>query len=232
MPEPVLLDTVRPVETPEGIELRLRVAGPAARALAWIADSLIKYGVLGGLLMALTLLGGGGLGLWLIALFLTEWFYPVLWEVYAAGATPGKKALNLKVVHANGAPVDWPVALIRNLLRAVDFLPVFYGFGLVAMLSNCDFQRLGDLAAGTVVIYRDPPLTMPKLPPGPALPPPFPLSAAEQQLLVDFAERSASLNPDRRVELAELLAGCTGLSGRAGVERLCAYARWLMGDHR
>jgi uncharacterized RDD family membrane protein YckC len=226
---PVPLDTLRRLETPEGIELSLRVAGPVARALAWSVDSLIRYGALWGLLMVLTMLGGGGFGLWLIALFLTEWLYPALFEVYAGGATPGKKALGLKVIHANGTPVDWPAALIRNLLRAVDFLPVLYGFGLVAMLCNRDFQRLGDLAAGTVVIYRDPSETAPHLPPGPALPPPFPLNPAEQQLLIDFAERGATLNPDRQAELADLLASYTGLYGVVGVERLRAYARWLAG---
>ncbi len=228
----VPLDTLRRLETPEGIELNLRVAGPVARTLAWSVDSLIRYGALWGLLMALTLLGGGGFGVWLIALFLAEWLYPALFEVYAGGATPGKKALGLKVIHANGTPVDWPAALIRNLLRAVDFLPLLYGFGLVAMLGNRDFQRLGDLAAGTVVIYRDPPETAPQLPPGPASPPPFPLSPAEQQLLIDYAERSATLNPDRQAELAELLAGHTGLYGMVGVERLRAYARWLAGESR
>ena len=226
---PVPLDTLRRLETPEGIELSLRVAGPVARALAWSVDSLIRYGALWGLLMVLTMLGGGGLGLWLIALFATEWLYPALFEVYAGGATPGKKALGLKVIHANGTPVDWPAALIRNLLRAVDFLPLLYGFGLVAMLCSRDFQRLGDLAAGTVVIYRDPSETAPPLPPGPALPPPFVLSPAEQQLLIDFAERGAILNPDRQAELADLLASYTGLYGVVGVERLRAYARWLAG---
>jgi uncharacterized RDD family membrane protein YckC len=230
MSAPALLDTVHPLETPEGITLNLRVAGPLARALAWGADSLIKYSALWGLLLALAFLGQGGFGLWLIALFLTEWFYPVLFEVYADGATPGKKALGLKVVHANGTPVDWPAALIRNLLRAVDFLPAFYGFGVVAMLSNRHFQRLGDLAAGTVVIYREPPTTTPALPPGPALPLGAPLSPTEQRLLLDFAERGAALNPERQAELAELLAGFTGLHGPAGVERLQAHARWLMGE--
>jgi uncharacterized RDD family membrane protein YckC len=230
-PTPALLDTVRHIETAEGIELSLRVAGPVPRALAWGTDSLIKYGALWGLLMALAILGKGGFGLWLIALFLTEWLYPALFEVYAGGATPGKKALGLRVIHADGTPVDWPAALIRNLLRAADFLPVFYGFGLVAMLCNRDFQRLGDLAAGTVVIYRDPPLAVPKPPPGPALPPPFPLSLAEQQLLIDFAERGATLNPERQAELAELLADAIRLRGHAGVERLRAHARWLIGDH-
>lgn len=227
-PEPALLDTVRHLETPEGITLSLRVAGPVARALAWIIDLLIKYAALLALLVALTILSRAGFGLWLIALFLTEWLYPALFEVYAGGATPGKKALGLIVVHANGTPVAWPAALIRNLLRAVDFLPVLYGFGVIAMFSNRDFQRLGDLAAGTVVIYRDPPLLAPSFPPGLALPPP-PLNLAEQQLMIDFADRGATLNPDRQAELAGLLTGLTRQSGIAGVERLRAYARWLTG---
>ncbi len=230
MSAPALLDTLCPIETPEGITLNLRVAGPLARALAWGADSLIKYGALWGLLLALAFLGQGGFGLWLIALFLTEWFYPVLFEVYADGATPGKKALGLKVVHANGTPVDWPAALIRNLLRAVDFLPLLYGFGVVAMACNRNFQRLGDLAAGTVVIYREPSGQIPALPPGPALPPSAPLNPTEQRLLIDFAERGAALNPERQAELAELLTDFTGLNGQAGVERLRAYARWLVGE--
>ena len=230
MPEPALLDTVRQIETPEGIELSLRVAGPMARALAWGVDSLIRYGVLWGLLVALAILGESGFGLWLIALFLMEWLYPALFEVYADGATPGKKALGLKVVHADGTPVGWSAALIRNLLRAVDFLPVFYGLGIVAMLSNRDFQRLGDLAAGTVVIYRDPPIITPKPASGPALPPPLPLSPAEQRMLIDFAERGAALHPERQAELADLLADFTRLRGIAGVERLRAHARWLMGE--
>ncbi|KAB2934088.1 MAG: RDD family protein [Candidatus Contendobacter sp.] len=225
------LDTIRHVETPEGITLSLRVAGPVARALAWGVDSLIKYGVLWGLLMVLMLLGGAGLGLWLVALFLTEWFYPVLFEVYADGATPGKKVFGLQVVHANGTSVDWPAALIRNLLRAVDFLPAFHGFGVVAMLVSRDFQRLGDLAAGTMVIHRQPPAPSPALPPGLALPPPWPLTPTEQQWLIGFAERGPTLNPERQAELAELLAGLTGgLRGIVAVERLRAYARWLLGE--
>lgn len=232
MPQPAPLDTLRQVETPEGITLTLRVAGPVARALAWGLDSLIRYSALGGLLMVLMVLNEAGLGVWLMALFLTEWFYPALFEVYAQGATPGKKALGLQVIHANGAPVDWPAALIRNLLRAVDFLPVCYGFGVAALLVSRDFQRLGDLAADTLVIYRDPPAPPPALPPGLALPPPRPLSPVEQQELIAFAERSPALNPERQAELAELLTDYTGgLRGGVAVERLRAYARWLVGEH-
>ena len=226
------LDTLRQVETPEGITLTLRVAGPVARTLAWAIDSLIRYGVLWVLSMILVFLGVAGMGIWLILLFLLEWFYPVLFELYAGGATPGKKALGLQVMLADGAPVDWPGSLIRNLLRAVDFLPLFYGFGLVTMMLSRDFQRLGDLAAGTVVVYREPPLKALSVPPGPALPPPLPLSPVEQQWLMGFAERSPALNPERQQELAAMLADYTsGLQGVAAVERLRAHARWLAGEH-
>ena len=71
-----LLDTLRAVEAPEGITLDLRLAGPAPRALAWLIDSLIKYVVLLGILIALGFLGETGLGFWFLSLFLLEWFYP------------------------------------------------------------------------------------------------------------------------------------------------------------
>ena len=225
-----MLDTLRRLETPEGIGLNLRIAGPVVRGLAWVIDMLIRYGVLWVLLIVMSQLGGGGFGIWLIVLFLAEWLYPVLFEVYGGGATPGKRALGIKVTQANGMPVDWLAALIRNLLRAVDFLPVFYGFGLVAMFTNRDFQRLGDLAAGTLVIYRDTAARQVALPSGTALPPPCPLTPSEQQLLIDYAERGTTLNVERQAELAAILAPLTKLHGIAGVERLRAYARWLVGE--
>lgn len=225
---PPLLDTRRAVETPEGITLDLRVAGPLPRALAWTLDSLLRYALLLILAIVLGYLGQTGVGLWLILLFLTEWFYPVLFELYRNGATPGKAALGLQVCHDNGTPVGATASLLRNLLRAADFLPVCYGFGLVCMLLHPEFKRLGDLAAGTVVIYRDLPPNPPPLPAGPSRQPLFPLSAAEQQLLIHFAERSATLHPDRQAELAALLIPLHGNSGDP-VPPLLANARWLAG---
>ena len=226
------LDTIRSVETPEGINLDLRLAGPVVRALAWAIDCLIKYSALLLGLLVLYLLGATGMGLWLIAIFIAEWFYPVYFEVYRHGATPGKKAMGVKVVSDNGAPLDFSASLIRNLLRAADFLPLLYGFGLICMLLQRDFKRLGDLAAGTVVIYQSRIIPTPTLPPGPDRRPGVLLDAAEQRLLVNFAERSAALSPERRAELAELLHGLTGKSGAAAVEELLANARGLMGSRR
>jgi uncharacterized RDD family membrane protein YckC len=225
-----LLDTLRPVETPEGIALELRLAGPVVRALAWTIDSLLKYGLLWLCFIALTALGTTGYGLLLIAVFLMEWFYPVLFEVYSDGATPGKRMLKLKVVSDNGAPVDFSASLIRNLLRTADFMPLCYGFGLMCMLLNRNFKRLGDLAASTIVIYRDADVVQPLLPAGPALPLPLTLAPAEQQLLINFAERSHHLNPQRQAELADYLQALTGKTGSAATGQLLANARWLLGS--
>ena len=225
-----LLDTLRSSETPEGISLELRVAGPIIRILAWLLDSLIKYAFLLLFMLGLAYFGRTGWGLWLIAFFVLEWFYPVWFEVYWAGATPGKRIVGLKVVTDSGAPVDFGTSLIRNLLRAADFLPVMYGFGLISMLFSTDSKRLGDLAAGTVVIYDNQQLNQPAtLQPGPAQQPSQVLSLDEQRLLLNFAERSPRLNPERQAELANVLNPLTQSSNEQAIAQLLAYARWLAG---
>ena len=78
--------------------------------------------------------------------------YPIWFEVKRDGATPGKRVMGIRVVQRNGAPVGWGPSVLRNLLRTADFLPVGYGFGLLSILFSGSFRRLGDLAAGTVVI--------------------------------------------------------------------------------
>jgi uncharacterized RDD family membrane protein YckC len=112
-----VLDTARRIATPEGIELALRLAGPVPRALAWVVDLLLRLAILGVLSMVLGALGGFGMGLFFLAWFFLEWLFPAWCEVNWGGATPGKKALNLIVLHDDGTPVRWPAALARNLLR-------------------------------------------------------------------------------------------------------------------
>jgi uncharacterized RDD family membrane protein YckC len=221
------LDTTRAHETPEGVELELRLAGPVVRACAWAIDAAIRaalYLVIG---YAFSLFGGLGLSLMLIAFFLLEWFYPVFFEV-SNGQTPGKRAMGIHVVHDNGTPVGWPAALLRNLLRAVDFLPLLYSVGLLTMLINTEFRRLGDLAAGTLVTYRDRAGEEPRLPAATAVRPAAGLDVDEQFLLLLFAERSPSLSTARRAELADVLQGLTGRRGEEGVRVLWGYAHWLV----
>jgi len=200
-----LLDTVRIIETPEGVSIRLRLAGPVPRALARVLDHLFCAIIWTVGLIFLSFFGKFGIGIWLIGLFLIEWFYPVLFEVYSQGATPGKKALGLAVLQDDGVPVGWSASVVRNLLRFVDFLPSLYAFGLCSMFLNRDFKRLGDIVAKTIVIHRDKPRLPQKFPPGHALPLPIWLSSPEQQLIVAFAARVPRLAPDRAKELAQIL---------------------------
>jgi uncharacterized RDD family membrane protein YckC len=225
-----MIDTLCAVETPEGVELEFSPAGPVPRALAWMVDAGIRFAVYLALASALHGLGQVGMGLLLLALFLLEWFYPVGFEVLARGQTPGKKLLALRVLRADGAPVGWSRSTVRSLLAFVDFMPFGFAAGLVAMLLGRRCQRLGDLAAGTVVVHLQPPagpLSVPGA--SESLPPPFPLSLPEQRAIIGFAERAPGLTPERARELADLLEPLTGARGEQGVARLLAMARNLRG---
>ncbi|HEY4375036.1 MAG TPA: RDD family protein [Burkholderiales bacterium] len=197
-----MLDTLRHVPTPEGIELSLRLAGPVPRAYAFVVDLAIRFGILLALVQVLAFAGRTGFGLIAIVYFLLEWFYPVIFELAWSGATPGKRAFNLMVVNDNGTPVTIGASVTRNLLRAVDFLPAFWAFGLISMLFSRDFKRLGDLAAGTVVVYRDKVRNRGALPDVPPRAPAYPLSLAERRAVLNFAERHALLTEERADEVA------------------------------
>ncbi|MCG7974452.1 MAG: RDD family protein [Candidatus Thiodiazotropha taylori] len=221
------LDTLRQYEIPEGVTLHLRVAGPVVRACAWAIDALIRTLIYLALAILLGYLGELGLGVMLIGLFLIEWFYPVVFELHN-GATPGKRAMGILVIQENGTPVTPAASVIRNLLRSVDFLPFLYGIGLVSMLSNRSFQRLGDLTAGTLVVYRDQNIERMEPTTSTALKPPMDLSEEEQLVILNFAERRETLSEERRQELAELLSPQTGLQGGAAEQALYRYANWIL----
>jgi uncharacterized RDD family membrane protein YckC len=222
------LDTVRAFETPEGVELHLRTAGLAPRALAWTLDTLIRIGAYIALAFMLLDLGNLGLGLFFIALFAMEWFYPVLFEVLWQGATPGKRALGIKVVHDDGTPVGWPASLVRNLLRFVDFLPLLYGVGILSLLFSTEPRRLGDHVAGTLVVYRAEPAQPLPLPEARPRPPSRPLLPDEQQAVVHYAERMAGMNGERAQELARLAAPLVAQAADPMAE-LAAIARHITG---
>lgn len=223
----MLVDTSRLIETPEGVELELRVAGITARAFAWLVDALIRAAIYFAsfwvMVILMPALGGGSFGVMLILMFLTEWFYPVIFEVYT-GTTPGKKRFNLYVCHDDGTPISWQSSLIRNFLRVVDALPVGYGFAIIAMLCSRDFKRLGDMAAGTVVVYRDNASLDFRVPRMEPLQLPSPLSQAEQRAVLAFAERSQQFSEARCDELAQLLDNYIGAQYVAEKETVIAYA--------
>jgi uncharacterized RDD family membrane protein YckC len=226
------LDTERRVEAPEGVAVALRVAGPFPRLGAWLIDQGIRlsvYSTIGGVL---GLLGSFGEGIMSILIFVVEWFYPVVFELRTGGRTPGKMAIGLMVVQADGTPITPGAALLRNLLRFADFLPFAYLGGLLCMLSNADFARVGDLAAGTVVVWRDRPAPSARPSTAAPEPPPLPLLLHEQRAIMDFADRQAGWSEARQLELAGHLEPLLGGPPPTTLRRLLGVAAWLRGGGR
>ena len=222
-----LLDTLRTIETPEGVSLGVRVAGPVPRMLAFLLDLMLRSAIYFMAAIPLACLGETGLGLLLLVIFALEWFYPVYFEVWRRGATPGKRSLGLQVVHQDGTTVGLPASLLRNLLRFADFLPMVYGLGLLFMTFDEDFRRLGDLAAGTLVVYREagpgdakPASTEPLLPA-------FALTQDDQRAILSFSERAPQWTTERAAELASLAAPLTGLREGASASALHGIAAWI-----
>ena len=179
------------VRAPEQVWLELAIAGPTSRMLAYAVDYvlvlLIEIGVfvllvlvapalargpLSGLRQALGSgdpVGHAGEALLLLLTFVivgqlvVEWAYFLFWEVVGRGRSPGKWLVGLRVVRDDGFAIGVRDSLVRNLLRAVDLLPWYYAVGLIAMLASPQGKRLGDLAAGTIVVRLDRPAAAPPL---------------------------------------------------------------------
>lgn len=224
------LDTSYTVNTPEGIALELSPAGSVPRTLAWLIDLAIRSGIILVITLLLAFMGNLGIGIAMIFIFLLEWFYPVWFELRHQGQTPGKKFLQIYVAQADASPVSPAASVVRNLLRMVDFLPFLYGFGLASTLLTRRFQRLGDLAANTVVLHKN----QPKLPnhefAAEPLHPHLPLALPEQQAIILFAQRQQTLTAERQQELA-LMTGELVKDKPDAAAHLRSIASWLTGQH-
>ncbi|UUZ49456.1 RDD family protein [Massilia sp. B-10] len=141
-----MLDGRLSLTTPEGIRLLLTPAGPFLRASAWAIDFAIWLGIM---LLTRMILPNGKLGdgIAMVIMFLTYWGYPIICEVYFGGRTIGKRATGLMVVRDNGLPVGWRESTLRNLLLVADFLPMVYVTGLVSMMLDRRFRRVGDIVS-------------------------------------------------------------------------------------
>lgn len=161
------------IETPENVVLTYQLAGPALRSMAYFIDFVLRIVILIAAAIVATaaamVLPGFAIGSFLLVMFLLEWGYTIGFEYGCQGRTPGKWAMGLRVIQENGQPLSWWAATLRNLLRVADTLPLMfvfmedlgifcllpvYGPGLVAMMCTPRLQRLGDLAARTVVIQE------------------------------------------------------------------------------
>jgi uncharacterized RDD family membrane protein YckC len=212
----------------------LQPAGLVARTMAFMLDLLIRLGIDLAIVMLFGAWGGFGVGLILIGVFCVEWLYPIAFELSRWAATPGKRAVGLRVVMDTGLPVTPAASFTRNLLRVADFLPLAYAFGIVSMLLNRDCKRLGDLAAGTLVVHANPVLLHDAPPAAESLAPARPLKSAEQAAILSWAGRARRLTPARFEELALLAAPVlpppqASDAKLTTAERLLGVAQWLMG---
>jgi uncharacterized RDD family membrane protein YckC len=159
------------IETPEQVGLEYSVAGVGSRFIAALLDSLILGAFFFAELMVVVVIGAASsvtpaasgwaqtAGKWFVAFvvfinFAVVWGYFALFEAYWHGQTPGKRAMKVRVIKDSGRQVTLFEAMARNLVRVVDYLPSLYLVGVITMLCNKRNQRLGDLAAGTIVVHE------------------------------------------------------------------------------
>jgi uncharacterized RDD family membrane protein YckC len=210
----------------------LRPAGLTVRLYAFLLDWLIRLAVIYSVATIAAFMGGLGTAFWLILLFVLEWFYPVYFELTPSGATPGKRAFNLKVVMDSGLPITPAASVARNLLRVADFLPFGYGFAIVSILLRKDAKRLGDIAAGTMVVHEPRAVSRVMLENVQPVVPAIPLTPEDQAAVIALASRAPRLTVERLDELAALAAVVSGDEGRSGAKvtrRVLGVAQWMLG---
>jgi len=223
------------IETPEHVVFHYELAGVMSRILAATLDAAAQF------LIALVIILGGAvvmgasasdfvqpdlsmasMAVIVLLIFVDIWAYPILFEVFMRGRTPGKAALKIRVIREGGYALTPGDVIVRNLLRVVDFLPFAYGIGLIVMCLNSRYKRVGDFVAGTLVI-RDAPVEPMRAPaPRPLRSPAFSdpgtvdalrragvhqLPQDQVALVESFLERRLALDSKARRNLARKIAG-------------------------
>lgn len=212
------------IETPEQTALEFPLAGIGSRFLALAADTLLQLAVAWVLVMVFAVsaislsLFSKVAGIWtfailVFALFSLQFGYFALFETLWNGQTPGKRWTHLRVIKDSGRPISAYDAILRNLLRIVDALPTMYATGLITMLISRENKRVGDYAAGTVVIHEKPLQGVSSIwqqsatPVQPPAAGPLPqLTVEELQLVEAFLDRRGSLEPHVRRAMAHQIA--------------------------
>ncbi|HTA52840.1 MAG TPA: RDD family protein [Candidatus Acidoferrum sp.] len=211
------------IETPEQTLLEFPLAGIGSRFLAIALDTLLQFAayIVLGLIAALlstegflpTLGKQWGVAIVIFLAFVVQFGYYTTFEALWNGQTPGKRWTHLRVIQDSGRPISAYDAILRNLLRIVDSLPTLYGVGIVTILLSRENKRVGDYAAGTVVVHEKPlqgvgSIWSDAAAPATATPqiPAVSMSVDELRLVETFFERRASLDPDVRRSMARQIA--------------------------
>ena len=232
------LDLSVQISTPENIRFEYRLAGPFRRLPAFVMDFILRMASItllfigfscSGITAIFPLSAAAFAFFMLISLFLLEWFYGLLFEIFWNGQTPGKRLLGLRVISIDGHPINAVQATIRNFLRFADFFPFvplncmfidmpgwipIFTVGIASMSLTGRMQRLGDIAAGTMVVIDektwfarhaklDEPLAAQL---SEHIPPTFVMSRSLAQTIALYVERRALISMGRRLELASKLA--------------------------
>jgi uncharacterized RDD family membrane protein YckC len=235
------IDTTTRLITPERIAFEYPLAGPFRRLLAYVVDLTLWVALWIGsyVLASLLALGEEGTtrGIFLAAAFFLYWGYGAAFEALLNGRTPGKRALNLRVVSSSGAPITGGQAFLRHLVWAVEGLVPLGGLpALTSVVLTRRFQRLGDLAAGTMVVAEARPLPsrMPRIKDPdvlnllPHLPRNVEVGSQVARALADYVKARGRFGRERRAEMAAPLARPLreryGLSdGSSDDALLCAF---------
>jgi uncharacterized RDD family membrane protein YckC len=148
------------IRTPEGIEFSLQLAGPVSRCMAYIIDLtcvVALVGIIRTLVMLVALISEDvSFAMLVLIQFISQIAYGIACEWFMRGQTLGKRLFKLRVVDEQGLRLEFPQIVIRNLMRFVDAVPFFYAVGGMACFLSKRCQRLGDLAANTVVVHNRP----------------------------------------------------------------------------
>ena len=215
------LDCLVRVVTPENVEFEYALAGPFQRVPAFLFDLFVRVGAYLGLLFLLVVFSAfvpfagtlATIGM-ILLFFAMYWFYGVYFEAAFNGRTLGKMLFKLRVISTDGRPINGMQAALRNLLRVADTFPTPIT-GLICMTTTNRFQRIGDLAAGTMVIVdraRQPPWDLQPDDPrafglAELIPPSFVASYSMTQAIGMYMENRRKLPMTRRLEVARHLAG-------------------------
>jgi uncharacterized RDD family membrane protein YckC len=232
------LDLSTTITTPENIQFEYRIAGPFRRLPALLLDFVIRLGLFFGTIILLSLLGlaipftGGLLVLFfLVCWFALDWFYGLAFEFFWNGQTPGKWICKIRVLSSQGQPINAYQATVRNFLRLADFAPMVsfeifsedappmywiptFLVSLISMTVTKRFQRIGDLAAGTMVVVNPKTWVPPKIKLEDRrieslcefIPANFRMSATLAKAISLYMERRSRIPVPRRQELAMYIA--------------------------
>jgi uncharacterized RDD family membrane protein YckC len=245
-PDQLRRDQVSPdhlsIDTPELVSIEMPLAGIGSRFIAILIDYLI-WGA-GALVLALVLVAvlpamhtfskisaQWAVALIIFAVFLVNWGYFTLFEAFWNGRTPGKRVAKIRVIQRTGRAIGLFESMARNLIRYIDWLPGFYAVGVITMFSTRQHQRLGDLAAGTLVVRdREPSsrtFTAQLFTPSAPIPEPHhaltlpitaiaKLSSSDLEVLEGFFARRLDMSMATRAVLAQRIAAA--IQAKSGLE--------------